>query len=126
MTLNYLLILGYIIGVLWSVANKEYEFTLKTPDGKKNILKSVIAFLFVIVMWYFAFFIKLDDNMPTDSFTSAGIYAVVCFVYFMTGFCAEYVLKAGSKFYKQYFNKTAKAKLDLCEKEKENVDNQPN
>ena len=111
MSLNYALILGYVLGLLYSIANKEYPFGLSTAEGKQNIFKSFVAFLIVMVIWYFAFFIHYDDNIDTNELTGVMKYATVGVIYFFTGFCIEFVIKAMTKMFKQYVS--VKTKTDI-------------
>ena len=59
--------LGFALRLYKHWLDEDYAFSLKSPDGKTNIKKSIFNGIVVAVFFTFALIVKADDNINTDT-----------------------------------------------------------
>lgn len=97
--LPFLMWVGFVLRMYWHFINADYPFTLKSPEGKKNINKAVFSALVVGVFFAFFLTIKMDDAFDTTGWT--GIVLLIVFIVFYLGwgwFSDKLFLKLMDKF----------------------------
>lgn len=63
---NILLLAGFILRIVWALADEQTPFNF-TPEGKRNIYKKVFSSLVIMLVWYISYFYHADDKY-TDGY----------------------------------------------------------
>jgi len=76
---NILILAGFVLRIIYAVANEEYEFSFSSPAGINNIRKKMVSLIFAVIVWYLSFFYHADDmiNDGPGLIAMWGIYITI-------------------------------------------------
>jgi hypothetical protein len=75
MNWNILILAGFVLRIAYAIANENYHFTFLTREGRRNIKKKIVSFIFALTAWYLSFFYHADDKI-TDGWALIVLWGV--------------------------------------------------
>ncbi len=100
---NILILAGFVLRIIYAVANEDYEFTFQSAAGIKNIKKKLVSLIFALIVWYLSFFYHADDNI-TDGWSLIAMWGI----YITLGWAIDSIWIAFTTFTEQKLTKGLK------------------